>query len=135
MIYPLKVPALTHSLTHLLTYLHTHSLTHLLTHLLSLGASAISLKRNLDIDRTVDVSPEGSCEHAVKQEKQLVYQRYCHVYKEGELVALCSSIPGCRLLDSGWDKGNWYVKLLKFHDDRLSAMGPSVPLPAMARNI
>ncbi len=99
------------------------------------GASAISLKRNLDIDRTVDVSPEGSCEHAVKQEKQLVYQRYCHVYKEGELVALCSSIPGCRLLDSGWDKGNWYVKLLKFHDDRLSAMGPSVPLPAMARNI
>ena len=42
-----------------------------------------------------------------------VFQRYCHVYKEGELIDLCSSIPNCKVIDSGWDKGNWFVQLEK----------------------
>lgn len=85
-----------------------------------------------------DVSPEGTCQHVVKEEKQTVYQRYCHVYKEGELVNICSSVPGCKLLESGWDKGNWFVKIVKIDDERLKrikSVGPSVALPLYAARL
>ena len=44
---------------------------------------------------------------------QLVYQRYCHVYCEGELEGLVALIPNCCIVDSGFDKGNWFVQLEK----------------------
>ena len=44
---------------------------------------------------------------------QLIFQRYCHVYKEGELEELCQSVPGCEIVETGWDKGNWTVLLHK----------------------
>ena len=46
-----------------------------------------------------------------------VFQRYCHVYKEGELEHLCSGIPDCEIEESGWDTGNWFVKLKKRKSD------------------
>lgn len=59
-------------------------------------------------------SPEGPCEHVKVDDKgSLVYQRYCHVYREGELEDLCSGIPGACVEESGWDKGNWFVKIRK----------------------
>ena len=64
-----------------------------------------------------------------------VFQRYCHVYKEGELIDLCSSIPNCKLVDSGWDKGNWFVQLQKVEDDRLQpnlkGLEKSLPIPPL----
>ena len=63
---------------------------------------------------------------------ELVYQRYCHVYKEGELEDLCSGIPGCRVLESGFDKGNWFVLFEKILDIRLSVLscvGPTSEIP------
>jgi hypothetical protein len=37
-----------------------------------------------------------------------------------------NSVPHCRVVDSGWEKGNWFVKLLKIADERLqhSQSGP-----------
>uniref|UniRef100_A0A7S0JBK4 Methyltransferase type 11 domain-containing protein n=1 Tax=Calcidiscus leptoporus TaxID=127549 RepID=A0A7S0JBK4_9EUKA len=36
-----------------------------------------------------------------------IYQRYCHVYREGELADLVSSIPCAKLLSTYYDVGNW----------------------------
>jgi hypothetical protein len=33
---------------------------------------------------------DGECQHAVDEGNQVVFQRYCHVYKAGELEDLCS---------------------------------------------
>ena len=44
-----------------------------------------------------------------RRESDLVVHRYCHVYVEGELEALLSRLPDCRLLDRYYDKGNWGV--------------------------
>jgi hypothetical protein len=71
------------------------------------------------VEAAAAASPEGPCEHVVVEEDQLVFQRYCHVYKQGELEDLCSSIPGCRIVETGWDKGNWAVLLQRVQDERL----------------
>ncbi|RYH32431.1 hypothetical protein EON65_00605 [archaeon] len=55
------------------------------------------------------------------QDEITVYNRYCHVYKERELEDLCSCLPHSVLMESGYDKGNWYVRLLKRVDDRLGS--------------
>eukprot|EP00981_Chlorochromonas_danica_P013183 scaffold5939_cov165-Ochromonas_danica.AAC.12 len=51
----------------------------------------------------------------------IVYNRYCHVYKEGELEDLCSCLPGLEIVESGYDKGNWFLHLRRRVDDRLGA--------------
>ena len=43
----------------------------------------------------------------------LVLQRYCHVYREGELTELVASVAGARLVDEYYDVGNWCVLLEK----------------------
>lgn len=60
------------------------------------------------------ISPEGSCEH-VETDGQgaLVYKRYCHVYRRGEIEDICSYVPGAVVVDSSWDKGNWVVEIRK----------------------
>ena len=46
------------------------------------------------------------------QEKHtVVYQRYCHVYKEGELEKLFEKIPGCKVEAAYFDFGNWCVEV------------------------
>lgn len=61
------------------------------------------------------ISPDGPCEHVVEDatKGQLVFQRYCHVYRQGELEALCEEVGGCAIVETGWDKGNWTVLLKK----------------------
>lgn len=39
----------------------------------------------------------------------VVYQRYCHVYVEGELDELIGKVEGLRLLTSYYDRSNWCV--------------------------
>jgi len=67
-------------------------------------------------------------QHAVMENGLLTYQRYCHVYKEGELENLCRSIPGCRLVDRGFDRSNWFVELERVQDTRLHETDVSVPM-------
>lgn len=66
-----------------------------------------------------------------EQDELIVYERYCHVYKEGELEDLCSQAAGCEIIESGWDRGNWFVHLKKVKDERLVAAGsgPESSLP------
>jgi hypothetical protein len=41
------------------------------------------------------ISPDGACKHVTESAAgDLIFQRYCHVYREGELEDLCSTIPG-----------------------------------------
>lgn len=65
------------------------------------------------------------------EDEVVVYERYCHVYKEGELEDLCSQIAGCRVVETSWDHGNWCVLLQKIPDARLDAseQGPESKLP------
>ena len=50
----------------------------------------------------------------------ITYERYCHMYKNGELDHLCSSIPGCKIVDRGFDKSNWFVLIKKLNDPRIA---------------
>ena len=40
-------------------------------------------------------------------------QRYCHVFREGELASLVQAVPGMRVIDSYYDRGNWAVRAKK----------------------
>ena len=48
-----------------------------------------------------------------KSKSTVVFQRFCHVYKEGELEALINKIPSCRVVESGYDKSNWFIMIEK----------------------
>ncbi|KAL7457868.1 hypothetical protein ACHAWC_011438 [Mediolabrus comicus] len=39
----------------------------------------------------------------------VVFQRYCHMYRKGELESLCERVPGVEVLDVCYEKGNWVV--------------------------
>ncbi len=39
----------------------------------------------------------------------VVFQRYCHVYRKGELEELIISVGGWEILESGYECGNHYV--------------------------
>jgi SAM-dependent methyltransferase len=81
-------------------------------------------------------SLEGPCEHVEEQgDGQLLFQRYCHVYKQGELEEICSYVPGCRIVDSCWDKGNWVVEVVKIVDERLKGCNTAeeAALPAFIK--
>ena len=66
--------------------------------------------------------------HMVEERGLLTYQRYCHVYKKGELEDICRSIPGCRLVETGYDRSNWFVELECVKDDRLRQEDISQPM-------
>lgn len=48
-------------------------------------------------------------QHTHEQAGIQVHQRYCHMYKRGELEELCALVPGCGVVDGGYDSGNWRV--------------------------
>jgi len=39
----------------------------------------------------------------------VVFQRYCHMYRKGELESLCQRVPGLEVLESAYEKGNWVI--------------------------
>lgn len=47
------------------------------------------------------------------KENPTVFQRYCHVYKEGELSQLCLKVPNVEVLESFYDHSNWCVRIKK----------------------
>jgi len=66
--------------------------------------------------RFLQGSSENSKNSTSEQDEIVVYERFCHVYREGELEELCSRVPCCTIADSGWDRGNWFVMLIKTAD-------------------
>ena len=41
----------------------------------------------------------------------VVFQRYCHMYREGELDDLAHRVPNVKIIESGYESGNHYVIL------------------------
>jgi SAM-dependent methyltransferase len=41
----------------------------------------------------------------------VVFQRYCHMYRKGELEDLCARVPGLEVLESSFERGNHVVSL------------------------
>jgi len=81
---------------------------------------------------------DGPCQHAEEDgQNGLVFQRFCHVYKKGELEDLCSHVPCCKVTESGWDTGNHFVQLEKFADHRFDQtpvpVGPSMAYPTFVK--
>ncbi|KAJ1821676.1 tRNA methyltransferase, has a role in tRNA modification [Coemansia sp. RSA 2598] len=48
-----------------------------------------------------------------KDGSERVYQRYYHLFREGELPALFQSVGGCAIEQVGYDRDNWYVVAVK----------------------
>jgi SAM-dependent methyltransferase len=46
----------------------------------------------------------------------VVFQRYCHLYREGEMEEIVSEVSGVRLIESGYESGNHFV-ILQVSDD------------------
>lgn len=76
----------------------------------SVGVSAISSKMEL-----VSAPRPSQPKHGVRLDAvsgaggSVVYQRYCHVYVEGELEGLIERVEGLRLVESYYDRSNWCV--------------------------
>jgi alkylated DNA repair dioxygenase AlkB/SAM-dependent methyltransferase len=49
------------------------------------------------------------------QKGLVVFKRYCHLYRKGELEDIATSIPSVELVDSGFESGNYFMilKVLK----------------------
>lgn len=45
--------------------------------------------------------------------QSLVFHRFYHVFKEGELLELCRQLEGVMIKDAYYDRGNWCVVLRK----------------------
>jgi hypothetical protein len=43
----------------------------------------------------------------------VVYQRYCHVYKRGELEALVAQVPGLEVLETHYSRSNWCIHVAR----------------------
>ncbi|RKO84204.1 S-adenosyl-L-methionine-dependent methyltransferase [Blyttiomyces helicus] len=52
-------------------------------------------------ETAVYVRPDG--------EADVVYQRYYHMFVKGELDALVGQVPGAAIVQTGYDRDNWYV--------------------------
>jgi alkylated DNA repair dioxygenase AlkB/SAM-dependent methyltransferase len=77
-----------------------------------------------------DAKAEGSQENAKAESKSMaqvysnafnaefddrkglvVFKRYCHLYRKGELEQLASEVPGVAVLESGYESGNYFLIL------------------------
>jgi SAM-dependent methyltransferase len=46
-----------------------------------------------------------------EQKGLVVFQRYCHMYREGELESIVQGVKGAKLIESGYESGNHFVIL------------------------
>jgi len=64
-------------------------------------------------DRESRVAGAPAHGEADPEKRSVVYQRYCHVYVQGELSALFARIPWCVVEREYYDHGNWCVEARK----------------------
>lgn len=60
-------------------------------------------------------NPALVAKHAKKnaEKKWVVYQRYCHVYRAGELEELVRQVPGLQVLACEYSRSNWCLKVAR----------------------
>ena len=55
---------------------------------------------------------EAYCGAEFDERKGLVvFQRYCHLYRDGELQELAGEIDNVELVESGFESGNYFIIL------------------------
>jgi len=64
-------------------------------------------------ERQSRVSGAPTHGEADREKRSVVYQRYCHVYTEGELPKLFENLPWCEVTAAYYDHGNWCIEVLK----------------------
>lgn len=57
--------------------------------------------------------PQDGASHAKAdyEKRWIVYERYCHVYRKGELEELVQQVPGLRVVDAQYSRSNWCLRL------------------------
>lgn len=85
----------------------------------------------VDMKKSVDALPTGVSSGSSKESKSVaelcsenytkadfderkglvVFQRYCHMYREGELEEIVQGVAGAKLIESGYESGNHFVIL------------------------
>jgi alkylated DNA repair protein alkB family protein 8 len=58
-------------------------------------------------------SSSSDKENKEQSDEEVVFQRYCHVYKQGELEELLSHISGIQIISAELERGNWNICVLK----------------------
>uniref|UniRef100_M4B1K1 Methyltransferase type 11 domain-containing protein n=1 Tax=Hyaloperonospora arabidopsidis (strain Emoy2) TaxID=559515 RepID=M4B1K1_HYAAE len=61
-----------------------------------------------DKERGDTIEAHGQIDH---KKPWVVYKRYCHVYRSGELEALVEQVPGLRLISAEYSRSNWCLRL------------------------
>ncbi|KAH7481915.1 hypothetical protein KRP22_011121 [Phytophthora ramorum] len=56
------------------------------------------------------IGPHGRVD---KEKRWVVYERYCHVYRSGELEALIAQVPGLELISVEYSRSNWCLRLAR----------------------
>jgi alkylated DNA repair protein alkB family protein 8 len=74
--------------------------------------------RRIACQKPEDVLEGATASHGVVDEAKgaVVFQRYCHVYEEGELQELFARLPWVEVTESYYDTGNWCVAAKKISE-------------------
>ncbi|KAL4508572.1 hypothetical protein ABPG72_003876 [Tetrahymena utriculariae] len=73
-----------------------------------------NLQNKYEDEKVVKGEIKPNTDIQINEAKQsVVYKRYYHVFKKGELEELISRIPNCKINDSYYDHANWVVKIEK----------------------
>ena len=74
--------------------------------------------RRIALQKPEDVLEGATASHGVvdKAKGAVVFQRYCHVYEEGELQELFARLPWVEVTESYYDTGNWCVVAKKISE-------------------
>ena len=74
--------------------------------------------RRVSDQKPADVLQGATASHGVVDEEKgaVVFQRYCHVYKEGELRDLFAQLPWLRVEEEYYDTGNWCITAEKLSE-------------------
>jgi hypothetical protein len=77
----------------------------------SINNSSSSSSDSNSSGSTIELKPQHG--YRAEGKSSNVFQRYCHLYKQGELEQLCEEIAGCAVVQSYYDSSNWCVMLQK----------------------
>ena len=69
--------------------------------------------KTMDNKSTVQLFAEANNVEYNAQKGLVVFQRYCHLYRKGELEALAAEVSNLRCVESGFESGNYYMILEK----------------------
>ncbi|CAH0477878.1 unnamed protein product [Peronospora belbahrii] len=59
-------------------------------------------------DEQIETKSHGQ---VIREKQWIVYERYCHVYRSGELEALVAQVSGLELVSVAYSRSNWCLRL------------------------